>query len=73
MAIKLSLPGWLANLVAWFASFLAGAAAQKAADDAAEQRASDKAQKTVEDASREVGALSDDEVSKELGQWQSKP
>jgi len=72
MRFKLSLPGWIERLIEAAAAFLAGAAAQRSADQRAGEAATAKVEKTVEDAAREVGALTDDEVNEELKQWQSK-
>lgn len=73
MAIRLSLPGWLITLLMAAQAFLLGRETQAKADAAATQAAAAKADKTVEDAARQVGAMTDDEVKGELDQWRSKP
>lgn len=71
MAIRLSLPGWLMSLILGFAAYLRGRSDQAAADEAAAEAKSAAAEKTVEDAAREVGALTDDQVNEDLGPWRT--
>lgn len=71
MRFVFNLPAWLQSLIVGLAAYLKGEADQAKADSAEQQAASQAATKTVEDAAREVGALSDDEVQQELGQWRN--
>ena len=67
--MTIRLPAWLEAVIAAIAGYLRGRIDQANADDAAARAKSQSAQKTVEDAAREVGALTDDEVNSELDQW----
>lgn len=67
--MTIRLPAWLEAIIAAIAGYLRGRIDQANADDAAAWAKSQSAQKTVEDAAREVGALTDTEVNSELDQW----
>jgi len=67
--MTIRLPAWLEAVIAAVAGYLRGRIDQADADDAAARAKSQSAQKAVEDAAREVGALTDDEVNSELEQW----
>ena len=63
------LPSWLEAIIAAIAGYLRGRIDQANADEIAAKANNQAAEKTVEDAAREVGAITDDDVQKELGQW----
>lgn len=67
--MTIRLPAWLEAIIAAIAGYLRGRIDQANADEAAAEVKTTAAQKTVEDAAREVGAMTDDDVQKELGQW----
>jgi hypothetical protein len=67
--MTIRLPAWLEAVIAAIAGYLRGRIDQANADDAAARAKSQSAEKTVEDAAREVGALTDDDVNSELHQW----
>lgn len=63
------LPSWLEAIIVWVAGYLKGRIDQANADAAAARQQTTAAQKTVEDAARDVGGMTDEEVREELGQW----
>jgi hypothetical protein len=67
--MTIRLPAWLEAIIAAIAGYLRGRIDQANADEIAAKANSQAAEKTVEDAAREVGAMTDDDVQKELGQW----
>jgi hypothetical protein len=67
--MTIRLPAWLEAIIAAIAGYLRGRIDQANADEVAAKANNQAAEKTVEDAAREVGAMTDDDVQKELGQW----